>query len=172
MLLLHPETAFFQERNTVVVSPGEILLLNFVPNRAALLRAHCGLFVDTMLELIDAYQIRNRRQRAGKMRIFCLLHVLLAEEILQVRIGEVLHSHGVNLVDLACGAQVGGQRLAAHGGITRKCVPGFVCEHVDIRRGAVEVGEDIGRFVVRQIGAVTANVLAGAGFQVKQAALR
>ncbi|MPN11064.1 hypothetical protein SDC9_158365 [bioreactor metagenome] len=104
MLLLHPESALLEEGHTVIIPPRQIDLFNFVPDRAALFCAHSGLFVDAVLKLVHAHKIGNHGKRRGKMRVFCLIHVLLPEEVLEEGIGEVFHGHGVNLVDLARGA--------------------------------------------------------------------
>ncbi|MPN11063.1 hypothetical protein SDC9_158364 [bioreactor metagenome] len=44
----------------------------------------------------------------------------------------------------------------------------LMCENVDIRRRSVEIGEDEWRFIIGEVGAIAAEVLARTRLQIKQ----
>ena len=74
----------------------------------------------------------------------------------------------MGFVDLRGRTGQSGHRDAAHGQVALESMAGLVGQHVHVRGGAVEVGEDEGRLVGSEPGHVSAQLLSGPGFQVKE----
>ena len=162
MLLLHPEAAVLQEVRAFVISPGHQRFFAFSPGGTALGGGHFGMLKNLVLIFVHAAQIRNDAQAVAQVCI-AVIFCVLAEEQIHIRIGQKFHGHGVNLVDLAGGPdQIHGGHAFCRGK-RFKSMARLMREHIDIGGGAVEIGEDERRAVCRQIGAVAAHMLAGAG---------
>ena len=171
VLLLHPEPAALKERVAVVVPPRHVFLLERAPDAAALRGRHVRLRVDFVLEFIDADDVRQACERVAQVRIAVFVRPR-AEELIHPRVGEEFHRHRVDLVDLACGALQHGHRDQPLAEVALERVAGLVGQHIDVRRGAVEIGKDERRLIRGQRGAVAAEVLARPRFEVEQRMLR
>ena len=96
MQLVIPETTAVKEIIRVVFSPRHILLFQLLPLRRALLRRQIRIAVADVLELIHRHTERHKCDRIHQMckaEFICIF----SEKCLRIRIGELLHRHGVNL---------------------------------------------------------------------------
>ena len=91
MLFLHPESALFEEFVSVVIAPRHIFLFDISPCGIAFVMRHIGLFENSVLEFVNAHEVRNAAYRAVKMCEDAVFYVV-AEEQLQKAESSVLSS--------------------------------------------------------------------------------
>ena len=170
MLLLHPETALLQEFISIVCSPRHILFLDLVPCCSPLHRSHIRILVNSVLEFINTYQIRDSHQSICQM-IFSIVVCLLAEEALHPRICPELHRHRMHLVDLTCRMEQFRNLLEFCCCEAGKCMTSLMSKNIYVCVSSVEVGENERCMVLRKECAVTAYTFTRLCHEIKQIVL-
>ena len=167
MQLVVPVAAALHEGVMVVPAPRHVLLLQQVPLVRPLPGGQFGMGIADVLELVHRHAEGHEGQRLLQMGEAELVG-LIAEEPLGVRIGELLHGHGVDLRDVGGLAVIVRNGLAAHGHIARKGVAQLVGQHLHVEDRVVEAGEHEGRLQAGQAGHVARGRLARLVLQVHQ----
>ena len=170
MVLALPRASVAIEGQPVVeINPRHIYARQPPPLVVALGGSELRPLIDDVLEVVHHRAVGDKGQRAGEMGIQELARVG-AEEALRPRPREKLHGHRVHLAGLHRRPLAGGGHDEASG-IVGEGVAGLMRDDLHIAGGAVEVGENERRAVVRQARAVAAAGLALAREHVEKSAV-
>ena len=100
------------------------------------------------------------------MRIAVFVGILKEQSHPGIR--EVLHRHGMDLIDLACGMVIGRDRQCSGSRIALKGMSCFMGQDLHIRAGSIKIREDKGRLKRRKRTAIAAHTLSRSALQIKQ----
>ncbi len=171
MVLPLPALSLAVEGNIAVqLHPGHVDSQQALPLSVALGGGQLRVLVDDVLEVVHHGAVGDEGDGVGQVAV-AELALVRAEEAGGVHPAEELHAHGVDLAGLHAGPGVlSRDALAVHP--VGEGVACLVGNHLHVTLGAVEVGEDEGRLVIGDAGAVAAGLLALGGQDVQQLAIQ
>ena len=158
MQFVIPVSAAFHKFIILIRAPWHVFFFEFMPFVGPLLRGQFRMCIADMLKLVHCYTERHKGQcllQMGKAELVCII----TEKPLRIRIRELFHGHGMDLINVRGGKEVGFHRLDAGCPESRKRMSQFMRQDLHISDRLVEAGKYKRRLPCRKDRAVTGGCL-------------
>ena len=157
MMLLLPEATGIEISIVTVIQVRLILLLEIAPDGFPALRIQRRILIDNILELIHHGSVRNEHHGIFKMHLDITGRVT-SEEAVNPGFRKEFHRHGMGLCRLHGDIRMFTNRIIS-GEVSLEGMATLMGDHICIIRSSIEVGENEGRSVVRDISHISAGCL-------------